>query len=192
MADGGFYITPPSNASTRIFPQNTSSNFTIQLVRPPQLLGKSEEPVSLGQWHELQVSRTAKNGILQVDKQKPVEGMAEGAFTQIKCSSEIFIGGIPSYDAVKKNSGILRPFSGSIQKIILNDQTIDVKHDFTFGFNLANAAHPCVSSPCANGGTCVPNKDRYECDCPLGFDGQHRQKEGGSYCLNTSGMLDFY
>ncbi|POI34665.1 hypothetical protein CIB84_001583, partial [Bambusicola thoracicus] len=38
---------------------------------------RSEEPVSLGQWHELRVSRTAKNGILQVDKQKPVEGMAE-------------------------------------------------------------------------------------------------------------------
>ncbi|XP_010158777.1 PREDICTED: pikachurin-like, partial [Eurypyga helias] len=99
-----------------------------------------------------------------------------GAFTQIKCSSEIFIGGVPSYDAVKKNSGVLGPFSGSIQKIILNDWTIDVKHDFTFGVNLVNAAHPCVSSPCANGGTCVPKKDSYECDCPLGFDGQHCQK----------------
>ncbi|KAI6058093.1 hypothetical protein LUU34_01036500 [Aix galericulata] len=137
---------------------------------------RSEEPVSLGQWHDLRVSRTAKNGILQVDKQKPVEGMAEGAFTQIKCSSEIFIGGVPSYDAVKKNSGILRPFSGSIQKIILNDRTIDVAHDFTFGVNLENAAHPCVSSPCANGGSCVPKKDSYECDCPLGFDGLHCQK----------------
>ncbi|KFQ93936.1 Pikachurin, partial [Nipponia nippon] len=137
---------------------------------------RSEEPVSLGQWHELRVSRTAKNGILQVDNQKPVEGTAEGAFTQIKCSSEIFIGGVPSYDSVKKNSGILRPFSGSIQKIVLNDRTIDVKQDFTFGINLANAAHPCVSSPCANGGTCIPRKDSYECDCPLGFDGQHCQK----------------
>ncbi|OXB76735.1 UNVERIFIED_CONTAM: hypothetical protein H355_007010 [Colinus virginianus] len=137
---------------------------------------RSEEPVSLGQWHELRVSRTAKNGILQVDKQKPVEGMAEGAFTQIKCSSEIFLGGVPSYDTVKKNSGILRPFTGSIQKIILNDRTIDVKQDFTFGVNLVNAAHPCVTSPCANGGSCVPKKDSYECDCPLGFDGQHCQK----------------
>uniref|UniRef100_A0A803Y1H3 EGF like, fibronectin type III and laminin G domains n=1 Tax=Meleagris gallopavo TaxID=9103 RepID=A0A803Y1H3_MELGA len=146
---------------------------------------RSEEPVSLGQWHELRVSRTAKNGILQVDKQKPVEGMAEGAFTQIKCSSEIFLGGVPSYDTVKKNSGILRPFTGSIQKIILNDRTIDVKQDFTFGVNLVNAAHPCVGSPCANGGSCVPKKDSYECDCPLGFDGQHCQKECGNYCLNT-------
>ena len=38
---------------------------------------RSEEPLTLGHWHELHVSRTAKNGILQVDKQKAVEGMAE-------------------------------------------------------------------------------------------------------------------
>lgn len=38
---------------------------------------RSEDPLTLGQWHELRVSRTAKNGILQVDKQKVVEGMAK-------------------------------------------------------------------------------------------------------------------
>lgn len=38
---------------------------------------RSEDPLVLGRWHELRVSRTAKNGILQVDKQKVVEGMAE-------------------------------------------------------------------------------------------------------------------
>lgn len=137
---------------------------------------RSEEPLTLGHWHELHVSRTAKNGILQVDKQKAVEGMAEGGFTQIKCNSDIFIGGVPNYDDVKKNSGILKPFSGSIQKIILNDRTIHVKHDFTWGVNVENAAHPCVGSPCAHGGSCRPRKEGYECDCPLGFEGLHCQK----------------
>uniref|UniRef100_A0A8D2JBA1 Pikachurin n=1 Tax=Varanus komodoensis TaxID=61221 RepID=A0A8D2JBA1_VARKO len=146
---------------------------------------RSEEPISLNQWHELKVSRTAKNGILQVDQQRPVEGMAEGAFTQIKCNPDMFIGGVPSYDDVKKNSGILKPFSGSIQKMVLNDRTIDLKQDFTSGINLENTVHPCVNTPCANGGSCLPKKDGYECDCPLGFDGQHCQKECGNYCLNT-------
>ncbi|XP_074242613.1 pikachurin isoform X2 [Saimiri boliviensis] len=98
---------------------------------------RSEDPLTLGNWHELRVSRTAKNGILQVDKQKVVEGMAE---------------------------------------IILNDRTIHVKHDFTSGVNVENAAHPCVRAPCAHGGSCRPRKEGYDCDCPLGFEGLHCQK----------------
>ncbi|CAO2592424.1 Egflam [Lemmus lemmus] len=146
---------------------------------------RSEDPLTLGQWHELRVSRTAKNGILQVDKQKVVEGMAKGGFTQINCNTDIFIGGVPNYDDVKKNSGILHPFSGSIQKIILNDRAIHMKYDFTSGVNVENAAHPCVENPCAHRGSCRPRKDGYECDCPLGFEGVNCQKECGNYCLNT-------
>jgi len=38
---------------------------------------RSQEQISLDSWHELRVSRTAKSGILQVDTQKPMEGIAE-------------------------------------------------------------------------------------------------------------------
>ncbi|XP_067838193.1 pikachurin [Heptranchias perlo] len=137
---------------------------------------RSNEPIALNQWHEVKVSRTAKNGILQVDDQRPVEGMAEGAFTQIKCNTDIFFGGIPDYDNVRKNSEVLEPLTGSIQKIILNDRTIRLHQDFSSGMNLGNTAHPCVNSPCVNGGTCRPSHDVYECDCPLGFDGLQCQK----------------
>ncbi|XP_043925832.1 pikachurin [Protopterus annectens] len=137
---------------------------------------KSDAPVSVNHWHDLRISRTAKNGILQVDDQRPVEGMAEGAFTQIKCNTDIFVGGVPDYDNVKKKSGVAKPFSGSIQKIILNDRKIDFSQDFILGVNVENAVHPCVYNPCANGGSCRPKRDMYECDCPLGFDGKHCQK----------------
>ncbi|KAM7149512.1 pikachurin isoform 4-T4 [Molossus nigricans] len=146
---------------------------------------RSEAPLALGHWHELHVSRTARSGLLQVDKQKVVEGMAEGGFTQINCNADIFIGGVPSYDEVKSKSGVLKPFSGSIQKITLNDRTIHVKRDFTWGVNVDNAAHPCVAAPCAHGGSCRPRKEGYDCDCPLGFEGLHCQKECGNYCLNS-------
>ncbi|XP_073537940.1 pikachurin isoform X1 [Phyllobates terribilis] len=145
---------------------------------------RSEKPVSLGQWHEARVSRTAKNGLMQVDNQKQVEGMSEGGFTQIKCNPDIYIGGVPDYDMVKKNSGVLRPFSGSIQKLILNDRMVNLVHGLTSGVNIVNTLHPCANVPCANEGSCRPKHDSYECDCPLGFDGKNCQKECGNYCIN--------
>ncbi|KAI3372805.1 hypothetical protein L3Q82_023266 [Scortum barcoo] len=137
---------------------------------------RSEEQISLDTWHELRVSRTAKSGILQVDSQRPMEGIAEGAFTQINCSSPLYIGGVPEYDKTKKTAGVIKPFTGIIQKLILNDRTIPITTGTAGGVNVANSAHPCVESPCANGGTCRPKWDSYECDCPLGYDGRHCQK----------------
>uniref|UniRef100_A0A8C7XSP4 EGF like, fibronectin type III and laminin G domains n=1 Tax=Oryzias sinensis TaxID=183150 RepID=A0A8C7XSP4_9TELE len=146
---------------------------------------RSDEQISLDSWHELRVTRTAKSGILQVDSQRAVEGISEGAFTQINCSSPLYIGGVPHYDKTKSTARVLKPFTGIIQKLILNDRTISITAGTAGGVNVINSAHPCVDSPCANGGTCRPKWDGYECDCPLGYDGRHCQKECGNYCLNT-------
>uniref|UniRef100_A0A3Q3GWU5 EGF like, fibronectin type III and laminin G domains n=1 Tax=Kryptolebias marmoratus TaxID=37003 RepID=A0A3Q3GWU5_KRYMA len=137
---------------------------------------RSEEQISLDSWHELKVSRTAKSGILQVDNQKPIEGIAEGAFTQINCSSPIYVGGVPEYEKTKRTAGVMKPFTGVIQKLILNDRTMLITTGSAGGVNVQNSAHPCVESPCANGGTCRPKWDGYDCDCPLGYDGRHCQK----------------
>ncbi|KAI7813437.1 putative pikachurin, partial [Triplophysa rosa] len=146
---------------------------------------RSSEAVAMDTWHDLRASRTAKNGILQVDNQRPVESTAEGAFTQIRCSSPLYIGGVPDYGGIKSSAGVLRPFSGAVQKISLNDRSIELNPDQALGMNVLNADHPCVQNPCANGGVCRPKWDDYECDCTLGYDGRHCQKECGNYCLNT-------
>uniref|UniRef100_A0A4W4G8J0 EGF like, fibronectin type III and laminin G domains n=1 Tax=Electrophorus electricus TaxID=8005 RepID=A0A4W4G8J0_ELEEL len=137
---------------------------------------RSEKAISMNTWHELHVSRTAKNGILQVDNQPPVEGNAEGAFTQIRCSSPLYIGGVPDYDITKSNAGVLRAFSGAIQKITLNDHAVAMTTGQALGVNVENALHPCVENPCVNGGTCHPQRASYDCDCVLGYDGKHCQK----------------
>lgn len=69
----------------------------------------------------------------------------------------------------------LSPFISPPQ-LILNDRTIPITVGSAGGINVLNSAHPCVESPCANGGTCRPKWDSYECDCPLGYDGRHCQK----------------
>lgn len=137
---------------------------------------RSEAPVTLNEWHELHVTRTARRGTLEVDKQRTVKKLAGGSFTQIKCSGDIFIGGVPDYDQVKNNSGVQKPFTGAIQKLLINDLTVNLMHDLTRGVNLENTAHTCVRNPCHNGASCQPRKELYDCDCPLGFEGVHCQK----------------
>ncbi|KAK3538683.1 hypothetical protein QTP86_012738 [Hemibagrus guttatus] len=108
---------------------------------------RSEQPVSLNMWHDLRVSRTAKSGILQVDNQRPVEGSAEGAFTQIKCSSPLYIGGVPDYDSTKSSAGVIRPFSGDIQRITLNDREVAVVTGNVVGVNVMNTPPPVCGEP---------------------------------------------
>lgn len=49
MGENGFYITLPSNACAKVFPQNTSASFTTQLARPLELTGDWE--VGLAEIH---------------------------------------------------------------------------------------------------------------------------------------------
>uniref|UniRef100_A0A8C7RK06 EGF like, fibronectin type III and laminin G domains n=1 Tax=Oncorhynchus mykiss TaxID=8022 RepID=A0A8C7RK06_ONCMY len=138
---------------------------------------RSEETLTMNEWHELRVSRTGREGILQVDNQMPTHSLGEGAFTQIRCSGPLYIGGVPEHTnpRTKINAGaaLLHHFTGSIQKITLNERSIRLPQDFSEGVNMENSLHPCVDSPCANRGTCRPKQALYECDCPLGYTGKH-------------------
>lgn len=69
-------------------PFSVSSTFSLSIIVPTSLPGlccvcggdlcyRSEEQISMNSWHELRVSRTAKSGILQVDAQRPMEGITE-------------------------------------------------------------------------------------------------------------------
>ncbi|XP_048091438.1 pikachurin-like isoform X3 [Alosa alosa] len=143
---------------------------------------RSEEAVSLFRWHEVRVSRTARKGILQVDSQKAVEGLAEGAFTQVRCSSPLYLGGVPDYGATRRDSGVLEPFTGSIQQVLLNDRVIPLTASSLEGVNVGNVEHPCGTRPCANAGQCQPREDQYQCDCPIGFHGSQCQQACADLC----------
>ncbi|XP_062874439.1 pikachurin isoform X2 [Trichomycterus rosablanca] len=151
---------------------------------------RSEQPVSKNVWHDLRVSRTARSGILQVDDQRPVEGSTEGAFTQVKCTSPLFVGGVPDYEETKLSAGVTQPFSGDVQRITLNDHPVVIATGHAVGVNVMNAPHPCVQNPCANGGTCRPKREGYECDCRLGYAGSHCQRECENYCYNVTDVIE--
>lgn len=75
-----------SGGSTIRFQINKFALFSVSFTSAEDMLKRwlilflcrrSVEQISMDAWHELRVSRTAKSGILQVDSQRPVEGIAE-------------------------------------------------------------------------------------------------------------------
>lgn len=80
-----------SGGATIRFQINTFTLFSLSFTSAEDILKRwhvlflccrSVEQISMDTWHELRVSRTAKSGILQVDSQRPVEGIAEVFFYQ--------------------------------------------------------------------------------------------------------------
>ena len=73
--------------------------------------------MTLGEWHELRLSRTGRLAILQVDSMAPTQAMAPGAFTQLSLPQNLYIGGVPNFDMVSPKVKVRTSFVGCIQKV---------------------------------------------------------------------------
>lgn len=58
----------------------------------------------------------------------------------------------------------LKPFSGVVQRIILNEKTCNLSSGFNQDVTHYQGA-PCGYTPCLNGGTCFPVLSRFLCHC---------------------------
>lgn len=72
-------------------------------------------------------------------KYRSVAFTLQGAFTQINCSSPLFIGGVPEYDKTKRTAGVVKPFTGVIQKVSLSIKSM-------FHQGIVKVSSPLVSS----------------------------------------------
>ncbi|XP_071799279.1 pikachurin-like [Asterias amurensis] len=138
---------------------------------------RTSEPIALNKWHIAVASRTARDGTLQVDKRKVIEGMAEGAFTQLTFAGDLFIGGVEDQAHISHKADIGTSFVGDIQKVIINDKPLDLIDEALRGANVMNADHPCVGFPCQNRGECAAQHSTYSCQCPLWFEGINCEQE---------------
>ena len=78
---------------------------------------RSRQPLSLHEWHVVRVSRTGRDGYMQIDNQAAVEGLAKGAYTQLTLTLDLFIGGHRNFDEIAKNANLHKSFKGCIQKV---------------------------------------------------------------------------
>ncbi|XP_064476883.1 pikachurin-like [Ornithodoros turicata] len=140
---------------------------------------RSEEPVALGEWHTVWMSRTGRLGSLQVDDQDRVDVEAPGAFSQLSLPLNLYMGGVPDVRETAQGAAIAQSFVGCIQEVSLNGRPVLLMQESLSGVNVGNCVHPCVTGPCYNGGACQPKMDSYSCHCKLGYAGSNCQTEVG-------------
>ncbi|XP_039277486.1 pikachurin-like [Nilaparvata lugens] len=126
---------------------------------------RSSEPVELGEWHELRLSRTGRLAVLQVDRHPPNQMVAPGAFAQLSLPLNLYIGGVPNFDMVSPKVRVRTSFVGCIQKVVINNQPLKIVAEALAGANVDNCAHPCVVRPCGEHAQCVAHYDGYKCLC---------------------------
>ncbi|KAG8201453.1 hypothetical protein JTE90_024323 [Oedothorax gibbosus] len=138
---------------------------------------RSEEPLAVGVWHTVFISRTGRDGLMEVDDQPRVRGTSPGAFTQLSLPLNMYIGGIHDARDVARKASITESFTGCIQKAVINGKVLKLVDDALAGINVANCLHACVEEPCKNGGHCEPKMASYSCHCHLGYAGTNCEKE---------------
>lgn len=89
-------------------------------------IATSHHRVSLGEWHEVRVSRTGRLAILEVDNQIPVEVMSPGAFTQLSLPQNLYLGGVPNFGAVSPKVRVRSAFVGCVQKVVINGRSVAI------------------------------------------------------------------
>ena len=85
---------------------------------------RSENPVRLGEWVEVRVSRTGRLASLEVEDDPPQEILAPGAFTQLSLPLNLYLGGAPSTDMYSPKMKTTASFVGCIQTVILNRREV--------------------------------------------------------------------
>ncbi|KAE8745611.1 hypothetical protein FOCC_FOCC007612, partial [Frankliniella occidentalis] len=118
--------------------------------------------MSLGEWHEVRVSRTGRLAVLQLDAHAPDEAMAPGAFLQLSLPLSLYLGGVPALHSVAPRLRARTSF------VMVNEQPLHLLESALAGVNVDNCPHPCAARPCAPRGRCVPQHDYFTCLCPAG------------------------
>jgi coxsackievirus/adenovirus receptor len=141
----------------------------------------SAEPIVLGQWHSVKVSRLNQEGVLQLDGGPPIRGTSGPPLNELNLELPLYIGGVMSMMEVNRDAGITRGLNGAIQRLIVNGQTWQNLAERAGSAQQRGISHydgpPCpispATNPCLNGGICQPMLAAYVCKCPVQYSGHH-------------------
>ncbi|KAG7472084.1 hypothetical protein MATL_G00104850 [Megalops atlanticus] len=136
---------------------------------------RSQDPVTLGQWHRVAAERLNKDGSLKVDQAREVRMSSPGKAQGLNIHTPMYLGGVPSMDILPKPANVSTLFDGCIGEVSINGKKVDISYSFTESrdINQCVDSSPCDRRPCLNGGSCMSSAEyEYQCLCQDGFEGE--------------------
>lgn len=82
-----------------------------------QAVLRSQEPVSLGQWHRVVAERLSKDGSLKVDHAREITRSSPGKAQGLNIHTPMYLGGVPSMDILPKPANVSMLFDGCIGEV---------------------------------------------------------------------------
>ena len=140
----GAYIEPLSVILIRADAGKMTPNSLAVIVRV--CVSRSENPVTLGEWHTVHASRTGRLGQLTLDAQSTsMEGISPGRFTQLTLSSRLFVGGSSNWKHVFHSAGVNRSFHGCVQLVSITIPLLSHRYCSRY-ISIVTAANEAVFS----------------------------------------------
>ncbi|XP_066985998.1 basement membrane-specific heparan sulfate proteoglycan core protein [Macrobrachium rosenbergii] len=134
---------------------------------------RSRAPLELNAWHTVRLSRNRKEGTMVVDDGVPVTGRSEGRFLGLDLVENMYLGSVPDFSKVQKQSGFNTGFRGCISRLVIGKTvTVDLMRDAKSKVDVG-ACETCAGNPCKNSGVCQEayTETGHKCICPAGFSG---------------------
>ncbi|XP_078614895.1 agrin-like isoform X22 [Branchiostoma floridae x Branchiostoma japonicum] len=141
---------------------------------------RSEDPISLNEWHEVKLDRNLRRGQMTLDGKVVGTGESPGTLSQLNLGLDLFIGGGDDYSTFARDADITTGFTGAIQKLVIAEVEVpDLVDGALAAVDIENfEKHGCTrkDNPCKNGGVCKPMMADYKCECSAGYTGKRCEK----------------
>ncbi|XP_050533162.1 basement membrane-specific heparan sulfate proteoglycan core protein-like isoform X14 [Daktulosphaira vitifoliae] len=136
---------------------------------------RASQSVTIGEWHTAQLSRSKKHGTMYIDGRGPYQGSSPGTFQGMDLSQLLYIGGVPDFSTIHKETGFHSGFVGCISAFKSEKRVYNLMKD-SVDKNSLGTCDVCSNNRCLNQGICQEAQETnqaYSCICQPGFTGEY-------------------
>ncbi|XP_052760298.1 basement membrane-specific heparan sulfate proteoglycan core protein-like isoform X2 [Mya arenaria] len=149
---------------------------------------RGNNTLGLNEWHTIKLTRNRKKGSMVVDEEPAYTGESPGYFTGLDLAGNMYLGSVPNYNNIPKNTGYKDGFVGSISEVQIKGVELNLGAE-ALELHGIEQYNGCQRNPCLNGGECVAAnmKFGFSCICPQGYTGSRCEERGEQCYPNACG-----